>query len=225
MAEVASSDPALAALLLRTANGAAMGLSRTISSVSEAVSYLGFATVKTMLIQLRLNEVLACKTGQAALDSDDLWVHSLAVSYAAEYLAKQIGGVDPGFAATLGLLHDIGKMAVLAQLPEEAAAGIRNEVPSESVSRLALEARVLGMDHAGLGANLAAKWKLPADLIQAIRSHHKPSSAFHATDPLPLRKAVHIVQIANQLAKYCYPHSDRMEIDTVSDDVFSLLGA
>ena len=109
VAEVAASDPALAALLLRTANGTTVGLSRTISSVSEAISHLSFATVKTMVVKLRLDDVLACKNGQAAVDSDDLWVHSLAVSYAAEYLAKKIGGVDPGFAATLGLMHDIGK--------------------------------------------------------------------------------------------------------------------
>ena len=90
VAEVASSDPALAASLLRTANSAAMGLSRTITSVSDAVSYLGFGTVKAMVIRLRLGEVLACKNEQAAEDSEDLWVHSLAVSYAAEHMAKKI---------------------------------------------------------------------------------------------------------------------------------------
>ncbi|HET6251327.1 MAG TPA: HDOD domain-containing protein [Tepidisphaeraceae bacterium] len=223
VAEVASSDPSLAASLLRTANGAAMGLSRTITSVSEAVSYLGFGTVKAMVIRLRLDEVLACKDEQAARDADDLWAHSLAVSYAAEYLAKKLGGVDPGFVSTLGLLHDVGKLAILAHLPN-AAAKLRAESSDGNVSRLAMEAKVLGIDHAGLGANLSAKWKLPADLVQAIRSHHTPSSAFHATDPLPLRKAVHIVQIANQLAKYCYSHADQMDIDAVPDEVFALLG-
>ena len=121
VAEVASSDPSLAASLLRTANSAAMGLSRTITSVSEAVSYLGFGTVKAMVIRLRLDEVLAPKNDESAQEADDLWVHSLAVSYAAECLARQIGGVDHGFVATLGLLHDVGKLAVLSQLPAEAA--------------------------------------------------------------------------------------------------------
>jgi putative nucleotidyltransferase with HDIG domain len=223
VAEVASSDPSLAASLLRTANSASMGLSRTITSVSEAVSYLGFGTVKAMVIRLRLDEVLAPKDPLAAQDAEDLWVHSLAVSYAAESLARRVGGdVDAGFVATLGLLHDIGKLAVLAQLPQEAAK-LRGVVSDGQTSRLALEAKVLGLDHAGIGANLAAKWKLPADLVQAIRWHHRPAGAFTAADPLPLRKALHIVQIANQLVKYCYSHTDWMEIDEVSPEAFELL--
>jgi len=46
VADIASSDPALAASLIRTVNAAAVGLSRKISSVSEAVSYLGFGAVE-----------------------------------------------------------------------------------------------------------------------------------------------------------------------------------
>jgi hypothetical protein len=86
------------------------------------------------------------------------------------------------------------------------------------------EAQVLGVDHAGVGATLALNWKLPADLVQAIRWHHRPADAFLSTDPPALRKAVHIVQIANQLAKYCFPYADRMEIDVVGDEAFALLG-
>jgi putative nucleotidyltransferase with HDIG domain len=225
VAGIASNDPALAASLLRAANGAALGLARTITSVSEAVSYLGFGTVKAMVISLRLGEVMVPRDEEAARDAEDLWVHSLAVSYAAEELAKRISGVDKGFVSTLGLLHDIGKMAILAQLPGEAKLlremCIRDDVMTQAIAR---EASVLGVDHAGIGANLAAKWKLPADLVQAIRWHHRPASAFHPADPPALRKALHIVQIANQLAKYCYPHTDRMEIYTVADEVFAMLG-
>ena len=222
VAEVASSDPSLAASLLRTSNSAAMGLSRTITSVSEAVSYLGFGTVKAMVIRLRLDQVLTPKNDVHALDADDLWVHSLAVSYAAECLARQIGGVDNGFVATLGLMHDIGKLAILSQFPEEATQ-LRATLTDTSKSWHEREAAAFGQDHAGIGANLAAKWKLPADLIQAIRWHHRPAAAFGPGDPLPLRKAVQIVQIANQLAKYCFPYADVMEIEQVSEEGFALL--
>jgi len=219
VAQIASSDPALAASLIRTVNAAAVGLARKISSVSEAVSYLGFGAVKSMVVRLRLEEVLAPRDPQTALDTEDLWVHSLAVSYAAECLARRVPGMDPGFAATLGLLHDIGKLAIIAQLPEQSAA--LKQVTGDA---LAHEAQVLGVDHAGIGANLGANWKLPADLVQAIRFHHFPQQAFHETDPLPLRQAVFAVHIANQLAKYCFTHSDAMEIAQVSDEAFALLG-
>ena len=223
VAEIASSDPALAASLIRTVNAAAVGLSRKISSVSDAVSYLGFGAVKSMVVRLRLEEVMTPRSEQGVLDTEDLWVHSLAVSYAADCLARRVNGVDAGFAATLGLLHDIGKLAIVAQLPTEAQALMQADNDSAN-DALAQEANLLGLDHAGIGANLGAMWKLPADLVQAIRFHHFPSQAFHDTDPLALRQAVFVVHIANQLAKYCFAHSDRIEIEQVSDQAFSLLG-
>ncbi len=218
VAQIALSDPALAASLIRTVNAAAVGLARKISSVNEAVSYLGFGAVKSMVVRLRLEEVLAPRDPKAVVDAEDLWVHSLAVSYAAECLARKVPGIDPGYAATLGLLHDIGKLAIIAQLPKESAA-----LKSAEMS-LASEAKVLGVDHAGLGAKLAAQWNLPADLVQGIRYHHFPQQAYHPSDPLPLRQAVFVLHIANQLAKYCFTHADSVEVEQVSDEAFALLG-
>jgi putative nucleotidyltransferase with HDIG domain len=224
LAKIASSDPSLAASLLRTVNSAAIGLSRKITSVSEAVSYLGFATVKSIVVRLRLRDVLKAQTPQARQDSQDIWVHSLAVSYAAECLAATAAGVDRGFVSTLGLLHDIGKLAVIAKLPEQADALRKSAADDPNEDPLAAERRILGVDHAHLGGELAAAWKLPADLVQAIHWHHHPASAFHVSDPLPLRKAVHVLQIANQLAKYCYPYCDQMQIEKLPDETFALVG-
>jgi putative nucleotidyltransferase with HDIG domain len=223
VAQVASSDLALAASLIRTVNSSASGLNRKITSISEAVSYLGFCIVKSMVIRLRLDEVMAAKTEAGAQDAEDLWVHSLAVSYAAEQLATRVNDVDRGFVATLGLLHDVGKLAIVSQLPADALR-LNAEPNDTSENSLARERRLLGVDHAGIGADLAAKWKLPSDLIQAIRWHHRASEAFLPTDPPALRKALHIVQIANQLAKYCHCYADRVDIDVIPDEVFDLLG-
>ncbi|HEX3983534.1 MAG TPA: HDOD domain-containing protein, partial [Acidisoma sp.] len=210
--------------LIRTVNSASVGLTRNITSISEVVSFLGFGIIRSMVIRLRLNEILVAKNEQDAQDMEDLWVHSLAVSYAATNLALRVPDVDGGFVATLGLLHDIGKMALLAQLPEQTAELRRHPQCEAAISPLVREASLLGTDHAGLGANLAAAWQLPADLIQGIRKHHNFVDPFHSTDPLSLRKALHVVQIADQLAKYCYAHADCVEINAIPDDVFELLG-
>ena len=65
---------------------------------------------------------------------------------------------------------------------------------------------------------------MPGDLVRAIRWHHEPGRAFEATDPKPLHQAVYLVQLANQLAKYCYVYGDRTEIDAVDDAAFDTLG-
>lgn len=222
VANIAANDPSLAASLLRTVNGAASGLSRKVTSVAEAVSYLGFGVVRSLVVQLRLEQVMPLRDPATAVETEDLWVHSLAVSYIADALAERIGDVDRGFVATLGLLHDIGRLAIVAQFPDRVAA-LRGSTDLTE-SRMDRERRAFGADHAVLGATLALKWKLPADLTQAIRWHHQPAKAFEPHDPLAIRKAVYLIQLADQLAKYCFAYSSDMEIEMPPQETFDLLG-
>jgi hypothetical protein len=83
---------------------------------------------------------------------------------------------------------------------------------------------VLGGDHTVVGAMLGNRWKLPADLIMAIRWHHFPDKAFEPSDPPALRKSVYLVHLADQLAKFCFAYSDDMEIDLPPDGAMELLG-
>jgi putative nucleotidyltransferase with HDIG domain len=200
-----------------------MGMHRKITSVPEAVSYLGFSSVKSLLLRLNLDQALAGKSA-ASDEISDLWVHSLMVSYIAETLARRVPGVDAGFVSTLGLLHDIGKLIIQSRFPEQAGALRESIAAGGPESLLEKEARVLGVDHAALGAQLASNWKLPGDLVKAIRWHHLPERAFEPGDPKPLHQAMYLLQIADQLAKYCYVYDQGMEFDAVSDEAFKSLG-
>src|SRR5688572_29124102 len=228
VARTAASDPALAAALIRTVNSAAMGLRRKVTSVAEAVSYLGYSVVRSLVIRMRLDQVLPAPGGQAGYDAEDLWVHSLAVSYAADCLAQRARGtdgtaIDRGFVATLGLLHDIGKLVINSQFPASAALLKERDPNFAGESFLDRERRVLGADHAEIGAFLATHWKLPADLVEAIRWHHEPT-AMPTAFPPGVRTAAALVHLANQLTKYCYVYSEDMEIDIVPDELFHDVG-
>lgn len=218
VARIAASDPALAASLIRTVNSAALGVRRKVTSVAEAVSYLGYSLVRSLVVRMRLQQVMPTRPGQAAYDAEDLWVHSLAVAYAAEALADRCPGVDKAFVCTLGLLHDIGKLAINSYFPASAAE-IRTTCPDHpGESFLDRERRILGADHAEIGAMLATHWKLPADLVEAIRWHHSPADAPETLGE-GVRTATILVHVANQLAKYCYVYSEDMEIDIVGDEL------
>ena len=227
VAVIAAHDPSLAAGLLRTVNSSAFGLTRKVTAVADAVSYIGFTSVKSMVLRLQLNKTLnvAALAGdpQTAADVEDVWVHSLIVSSIADTLAERVVDVDRGFAATLGLLHDLGKLVVLSKFPDEVRR-LRSAESLPNEGQMDREARVLGVDHAALGANLSARWGLPGDLVRAIRWHHQPARAFEAADPKPLRQAVALVQVANQLAKYLYVYQDRTELDVVTPATYALLG-
>jgi len=220
--KIAANDPALATSLIRTVNSAAFGLNRKITSVSETVNYLGFSNVKAMVLRLQLETSIGGNTGSDP-DLQDLWVHSLVVSHIADSLGRRVHGVDRGFASTLGLLHDIGKLIIHTRFPQEAKHLRAWRSTDESQHILAEEQRLLGVNHADLGANVAANWGLPADLVRAIRFHHAPHKAFEVTDPRPLHQAMYLVQIANQLAKYLYVYADQTEIDAVDSAAFDAL--
>jgi len=218
VASLAASDPALAAALMRTVNSSAYGLRRRVTSVAEAVTYLGYVSVRSLLVRMRLEKVLPARTARAAYDAEDLWIHSLAVANAAECLAERVPAVDKALVATLGLLHDIGKLAVNSYFPESAAQLQTRDAEHAEESFLDRERRILGADHAELGAMLAAHWKLPAEIVEAIRHHHNPAAAPEAL-AAPLRHAMTIVHLANQIAKYCYVYSEDMEIDIIDDEL------
>jgi putative nucleotidyltransferase with HDIG domain len=223
VAQIAASDPSLAASLLRTVNSSAFGLANKITSVPQAVSYLGFDSVRSLVVQLRLERLLPKTNAKAAVESEDLWAHSLAVSYIAMALADRVPDVDRGFISTLGLMHDIGRLAILSQFPDRVQA-MRAAEAIEGESRLAREARFFGADHAAIGAMLGNRWQLPADLTLAIRWHHAPGQAFEPSDPVSLRKAGYLIQVADQLAKYCFAYADDMEIAAPAEGALELLG-
>jgi hypothetical protein len=119
-------------------------------------------------------------------------------------------------------LHDVGRLAIYTRENDPVAA-IRAAGP-DGQSLLEREARAFGADHAAIGAMLANRWHLPADLTLAIRWHHDPKEAFEPTDPPALHKAVHVVHLANQLAKFAFAYSNDMAIDLPPEGSLELLG-
>jgi putative nucleotidyltransferase with HDIG domain len=162
----ASLDPALAGLVMRLANSALFGRRAPVSTLSKAIGRLGFATSQ---------KVIASAALRAVFDPPKLrkvWRHSLEVADLSEQLAGRAGEVDPAEAYLAGLLHDVGRIALLSMALYDSArieglvrAGC-NPVYAESL--------LLRTDHAALGARIAAAWRLPHSMVAAIRQHHRP---------------------------------------------------
>jgi len=222
VAEIAASDPSLAASLLRAVNSAAFGLSQKVTSVSQAVSLLGFSSVRSLVVRFRLEGMMPQRASENEAISEDIWTHSLAVSYIAAAMAARVPDVDRGFVSTLGLLHDIGRLAICSQHPGFATA-LRN-AGSAGEPLLQREAIAFGADHAAIGALLGNRWKLPADLNTAIRWHHAPDRAFEPTDPPALHKAAYLVHVADQLSKFCFAYSEDMQIELPPEGAMEALG-
>jgi hypothetical protein len=76
-------------------------------------------------------------------------------------------------AYTAGILHDIGRLAMVVMRPETYDALLMNYSGSAS-SILPRERDLFGFDHCEAGRHLIADWKLPADFEAIVSDHHSP---------------------------------------------------
>lgn len=168
--EVLETDPVMAARVLRTINSAYYALPRPISSMTHAVVMLGINTVKHMALAISTIGMMPTHN-PAGFDTDAYLQHSLLVAALARLIAQRLGDTDPSEAYIAGLLHDFGKVLFAVNLPREFAE-VLDLAAGEKLPLYIAEQRVMGVDHTLVGAMLAGKWNLPAELAACIGAHH-----------------------------------------------------
>lgn len=187
-----SVDPGFSTKILMLANSAYYALPRKLTSISEAVTMLGFKTVRQLAMTIGIFEMFIGKNDANSLRRRTWWRHSVDTGLCAQTLAKMTGLVPPDEAYTCGLLHDIGKPLLdrYAEPPYEEV----TVLVEAGMAPIRAEVRVYGCDHATLGGAAAEQWGFPETLCQSIRDHHAPEPE----RPTP-RLATTVA--ANQMAK------------------------
>lgn len=169
------SDPPLAARVLRLANSAYYGFPRAVAAVPQAITLLGFATLRNVALSTAVFDLFRTKK-EPSLDLPALWRHSVATATAARLIARRVRYTPLEKAFTAGLLHDIGKVLIARYLPGSMGRVVET-VAAENIMITDAEQRVLGVSHAAFGAWLAARWAFPTSLVDAIAFHHQPPQA------------------------------------------------
>jgi putative nucleotidyltransferase with HDIG domain len=158
-------------------------MSRQVSTVQEAVVVLGMRVVRNLAIVASTYPWLQKSLTGYGLDSQALWAHSYAVGVASQTIADKTRQADSSEAFVAGLLHNMGKLALNTWLENKIVPMI-SLCEREGLSFDAIERKVLGFDHADVGAHLARSWNLPVQLTRAIELHHRPLDA-SASEKLP----------------------------------------
>ncbi|KKO62963.1 Ribonuclease Y [Janthinobacterium sp. KBS0711] len=161
-------DQALAAKTLRIANSSFYGMQSKVTSIPQAVSVLGFHSIRTVVTACALTGSFAPVSG--GFDFQAFWRHSLATAIAARLLAPHLR-VNPETAFTAGLLHDLGTLVLVTRFPAEHAL-VRSYRQAHDCQMADAELAVIGIDHAQVGSALAAYWKFPETIQQAVADHH-----------------------------------------------------
>jgi putative nucleotidyltransferase with HDIG domain len=171
-------DMGMSAKVLQLANSA-LGAAGRVTSTADAVIYLGLDAIRTLLLTLHAFLEFQPSAG-SAFCMQSLWRHSLATGVLAERIIQTLpadGGVHESM-RMIGLLHDVGRLVLAANLPEnfDRAYQLAEE---KQVPRWEAEKEVFGATHAEVGAYLIGLWGLPEQIVEAVAYHHSPSNCPH----------------------------------------------
>ncbi|WP_240488249.1 MULTISPECIES: HDOD domain-containing protein [unclassified Halomonas] len=179
VADTIEHDPALTARLISLANS--VHHTRSANSTQtclEAVQRLGLDATLTVVLSFNLFQ----HTSKGPQHTH-IWQRSIMSALIARQLAEQTCPKQAGHAFTAALLQDIGILALSATYPEQVdELYIDSAIPHAHL--IEEEQRFFGCNHTLIGAWLAAKWGLPATLINTIRFSHAPYKSDIKSDSL-----------------------------------------
>jgi putative nucleotidyltransferase with HDIG domain len=163
---VAKSDQVVAGKMLQAANSAFYSPRQLIKTVSQAISYVGIEDARRILVASAVQPLYSSPRLRR------IWKHAIEAAQVAEQIAILSRKADPSEAFLIGLLHDVGKLAI-ALMPNELNASLDRLIIKGCESAIA-EVVVCGFDHAEAGADVLKHWKFSDELITAVRYHHLP---------------------------------------------------
>ncbi len=165
-------DPGFAARLLERANCAFYGLPKRVSSVRDAVMFLGFKTVRQIALTVGFFDLFVGKTDKESLRRRGWWRLSVDTAIISKWLAQETGKVPADEAYTVGLLHLIGKTVL-----DRTANGAYDRVEvltTAGVSVLGAEDNVFNCTHIDVSMAACQKWGFPNAVIESMNYLNEP---------------------------------------------------
>jgi HD-like signal output (HDOD) protein/CheY-like chemotaxis protein len=200
LAREIETNPPIVAKLLRVANSVYYASRKSVTSVRDAVTFIGTEYVAGLVAAM---EVFHGFSGNSSSGVDEqieiLWSQALKRSSIARSIAEQWPGLgSPHQVHVASLLQDVG-FAVRLCSDTEKYAQFTRMYNDGSMTRYEADASVFGITHDDVGAALLEYWNLPSEIVKAVAHHHRLSEG---------NAAVQILQIAEILddTDSCAPH-------------------
>jgi HD-like signal output (HDOD) protein len=196
IADLLKKDIAISAELIRMANSAYYKGIAEIKSLEQAVSRIGIAATEQVVDELSRRESFAMKEKKYRSLIENVWKHSIACAYAADLTADLIKAktvVDP---FTMGLLHDIGKLALLQMIAQ-----MEHRGKFKQAIDTAILVRTITDNHRLFGAKLLEKWISAKAYIHIVLHHGSLISQDDGEEKKQIVTELLIVHFADMLAK------------------------
>ena len=195
LAELIQTDQAMSARILRTVNSSFYGLRERCTTIKKALVLLGLSPVKSLALGFSLVSSID-KDQQPGFDYSAYWRRGLFTAVAAKSIADAARLPEADECFISGLLQDIGMVAMLQTLKGDYVE-LLESVEGDHHRLAKAELQRYDAQHADIGATLATRWKLPAELTVPIKYHERPTAA--PEDHAVISKAVALGNIAHDV--------------------------
>lgn len=190
LSRLIESDQGLAAKVLRTVNSSYFGLKQRCGTIQRAVVMLGLGPVKTLVLGFSL---VSAVRGSEGFDYRSYWRRALVSAAGARCVAEEKGFEWSDEAFLAALFQDVGMVALHRALGKEYERVLAQSGADHRVL-VAAELAQLEVQHPDIGAMLCQRWKLPEELVVAVKFHERPTAA-----PKPHADLVRCVGLGNLL--------------------------
>jgi HD-like signal output (HDOD) protein/CheY-like chemotaxis protein len=198
VAAIVEREPALCAKVLQVINSAFFGLPRSVSSVAQAINYLGTLTLKNLA--LAMETMQASRGAQLPLTSPELLAfqtNSLLVGLLGRHwYAGDRRRADEAFVA--GMLRDMGHWLL----------AVRTPTPVEAPDC-----------HAALSAYLLGLWGIPHAVLEPVAFHERPDLVEHGE-----LEVVDVVHMADRIAAELVPSPFQRDVEPLDASRLEQLG-
>jgi HD-like signal output (HDOD) protein len=205
VARIANADVAMAATLIRNANGALYASGPPVASAGQAMNRLGLRQTAAILTGFLARHAIPVSSPQL----QRFWERSGKRALAMSFIAGQLPGLSADLAYSYGLFSHVG-MPVLMQSVRGYAGTMVEGMARKDRSFVATENANHRTDHAVVGALTARVWRLAPAVVAAIRLHHSLESLGEdGTEP-----EVHTLVAAGLVADYFAMRHEGLSPDT-----------
>ena len=214
LSKIISNDIGLTARVLKLVNSSYYGFPKQISTIQQAITILGFTTIKGIILSASIFKMFSPK-GNQPFDYKKFWKHSLLVATASRILANKINIATKDDIFAAAFLHDIGKI-IFAQYDWENYSKILKYENLSEEEYLKQEERLCGLNHCEIANMVAYSWNLPEIFCDIITYHHSPMQSYK------YNKESCIVYIANKII-LAITSNENLNIDNIPLDILENL--
>ena len=168
MSRLLATDAAFSSQVLHVANSALLGSRHEVTSIQRALSALGVNRLRALVVTVALKNYIGHHGDNPFLRR--CWRHNLGTALWCDLLADCCN-VEKAVGYTSGLLHDIGRIALLMLFPQDYAVFVGDSMRG-GPSDLEAERKLCDADHCQIGFHLAESWNFPLGLSDVIAHHH-----------------------------------------------------